>query len=63
MLSEGDGVKECKSERLVIFLSACVERILRLFTNFYLHIQFLIFLQNDHDCKVVEDLNNFEKLL
>ncbi len=33
---------------------ACVEVILRLFTNFYLQRKFLIFLRNDHDCKVVD---------
>ncbi len=36
-----------------IFLSACVEGILQLFTNFYLQRKFLIFLRNDRDCKVV----------
>ncbi len=36
------------------FLSACVEGILRLFTNFYLQRKFLIFLRNNHDCKVVD---------
>jgi hypothetical protein len=39
---------------MVIFLLACIEGILRLFTNFYLHRKFLIFLRNDHDCKVVD---------
>jgi hypothetical protein len=45
---------------MVIFLSVCVEGILRLFTNFYLHRQFLIFLRNNHDCKAV-DLYNARK--
>jgi hypothetical protein len=39
---------------MVIFLSAYVEGILRLFTNFYLQRKFSIFLRNDHDCKVVD---------
>jgi hypothetical protein len=42
---------------MVIFLSACVEGILRLFTIFYLQRKFLIFLRNDHDCKVVVPYN------
>jgi hypothetical protein len=42
---------------MVIFLSVCVEGILRLFTNFYLHREFLIFLRNDCDCKVVDPYN------
>jgi hypothetical protein len=36
------------------FFSACVEGILQLFTNFYLHRKFSIFLQNNCDCKAVE---------
>ncbi len=40
-----------------IFFSASVERILRLFTNFYLQRMFSIFLRNDHDCKVVDPYN------
>ncbi len=44
------------------FLSACVEGILRLFTIFYLHRKFLLFLQNNRDCKAVEAPNIFEKL-
>ncbi len=39
---------------MIIFLSACIEGILRLFTNFYLHRKFWIFLRNDRDCKVVD---------
>ncbi len=39
---------------MVIFLLASVEGILRLFTNFYLQRNFLIFLRNDRDCKVVD---------
>ncbi len=39
---------------MVIFLSACIEGILQLFTNFYLHRKFLILLRNDRDCKAVE---------
>jgi hypothetical protein len=39
---------------MVICLSAWVEGILQLFTNFYLHRKFLIFLRNDCDCKAVE---------
>jgi hypothetical protein len=42
---------------MVIFLSTCIEGILQLFTNFYLHREFLIFLRNDHDCKVVDPYN------
>ncbi len=41
-LREGYRVKECFIERQVIFLSACIEGILQLFTNFYLHRKFLI---------------------
>ncbi len=40
-----------------LFLSACVEGILRLFTNFYLQRKFLIFLRNDRDCKAVDSYN------
>jgi hypothetical protein len=42
---------------MVIFLSACVEGILRLFNNFYLQRKFLIFLRNDRDWKVVDPIN------
>jgi hypothetical protein len=42
---------------MVIFLSACIEGILRLFTNFYLQRKLLIFLRNDPDCKVVDPYN------
>jgi hypothetical protein len=42
---------------MVIFLSASVEEILQLFTNFYLQRKFSIFLRNDHDCKVVDPYN------
>ncbi len=35
------------------FFSACVEGILRFFTNFYIHRKLLIFLRNDNDCKDV----------
>ena len=38
----------------VNFLSACIEGILQLFTNFYLQRKFSIFLRNDRDCKVVD---------
>ncbi len=38
------------------------EGIVRLFTNFYLHSMFSIFVRNDRDCKAVEALNIFEKL-
>ncbi len=44
----------------MIFLSAWVEGILQLFTNFYLHRKFSIFLRNDSDCKDV-DLYNTRK--
>ncbi len=40
-----------------IFLSACIEGILPLFTNFYLQRKFLIFLRNNRDCKVVDPYN------
>ncbi len=53
-LSEGYRVKECLWERTVIFLSACIEGILRLFTNFYMQRNILIFLRNDRDCKYVD---------
>ncbi len=39
------------------FFSACIEGILRLFTNFYLQRKFSIFLRNDHDYKVVDPYN------
>ncbi len=48
---------------MVIFLSACVDGILQLFTNFHLHRKFLIFLWNDHYCKAIEAPIFFEKLL
>jgi hypothetical protein len=44
----------------VIFLSVCVEGILQLFTNFYLHRKLLIFIINNSDCKAV-DLYNTRK--
>ncbi len=40
----------------------CIEGIRQLFTNFYLHKKFSIFLRNNHDCKAVEALNFFEEL-
>jgi hypothetical protein len=43
------------------FFSACVEGILQLFTIFYLHRKFLIFLRNDRDCEAVEAPGFFEK--
>ncbi len=42
---------------MVIFLSAWIEGILWLFTNFYLQRKFLIFLRNNCDCKVVDTYN------
>jgi hypothetical protein len=42
---------------MLIFLSACVERILRLLTNFYLQRKSSIFLRNNRDCKVVDQYN------
>jgi hypothetical protein len=42
---------------MVIFLSACIEGILQLFTNFYLQRKFSIFLRNDRDCKPVDSYN------
>ncbi len=41
----------------MIFLSACVEGILGLFTDFYLQRKLLIFLRKDCDCKVVDPYN------
>ena len=41
----------------VLFLSACIEEILQLLTNFYLQRKFSIFLRNDRDCKVVDPYN------
>jgi hypothetical protein len=41
----------------VIFLSACVEEILGLFTNFHLHKKISIFLRNDRDCNAVDLYN------
>ena len=46
---------------MVIFLSACIEGILRLFTNFYLHRKLSIFLRNDRDCKAVDLYNTRKK--
>ncbi len=57
-LREGYRVKECFTERSEIFLSACVEGILRLFTIFYLHRKFSIFLRNVCDCNQNNDLCN-----
>jgi hypothetical protein len=42
------------------FFSVRVEGILQLFTNFYLHRKFLIFIRNDCDSKA-EDLYNTRK--
>jgi hypothetical protein len=42
---------------MVILLSAWVEGILQLLTNFYLLNKFLIFLRNDPDSKVVDPYN------
>ena len=39
--------------KIVIFLSACVEGILQLFTNFYLHRKVSIYSRKDNDCKDV----------
>ncbi len=46
----------------IFFLPVCIEGIVQLFTYFYLHRKFLVFLRNDHDCKAVEAPNIFEKL-
>jgi hypothetical protein len=35
----------------------CIEGILSLFTNYNLYREFLIYLRNDHDCKVVDPYN------
>jgi hypothetical protein len=43
--------------KIGIFFSACVEGILRLFTIFYLHRKFSIFLRNNRDCKAVDPYN------
>jgi hypothetical protein len=40
--------------KIDIFVSACIEGILQLFTIFYLHRKILIFLTNNHDCEAVE---------
>ena len=40
----------------------CIEGIVQLFTNFYLHRKFSIFLRNNCDYKAVEALDIFEKL-
>ncbi len=53
----GYGVKECLPEMLVIFLSACIERMLQLLTIFYLHRKASIFLRYDCDCKAVDPLH------
>ncbi len=44
-------------EKLSCFEGCCVERILRLFTNFHFHRKVLIFLRNDSDCKDVDLYN------
>ncbi len=40
-----------------MFLSACIEGILWLITNFYLQRKFLVFLRNDCDCRVIDPYN------
>jgi hypothetical protein len=47
---------------MVIFHSVCIEGILQLFTNFYLHRKFFIFLRKDSYCTAVDGLDIFEKL-
>ncbi len=47
-------------EKLSCFEGCCVEGILRLFTNFYMHRKVSIFLRNDSDYKD-EDLYNTRK--
>ncbi len=42
---------------MVISLPACIEGILRLFTNLYLQRKLLIFLRNNRECKVVDPYN------
>jgi hypothetical protein len=42
---------------MVIFLFACIDRILGLFTNFWLYREFMIFLRNNRDCEVVDPYN------
>ncbi len=42
---------------MVIFLSASIEGILRLFTNFYLQRKISIFLRNERDYKVIDPYN------
>jgi hypothetical protein len=59
--------REIWSKRVLIrkignFLSACIEGILQLFSIFYLHRKFSIFLRNNGDCKAVEGLDISEKL-
>ncbi len=49
--------RKCLWEHTVIFLSACIEGILQLFTNVYLQRKLLIFLRNDRECKVVDPYN------
>ncbi len=44
---------------MAIFLITCVEGIIQLFTIFYLHRKFLIFLRNDRNWKVGKGLNIF----
>jgi hypothetical protein len=46
---------------MVIFLSACIEGILQLFTNVSLQRKLSIFLRNYCDCKAVEAPDIFEK--
>ncbi len=42
---------------MVFFFSVCVEGIIQLFTNFYFHREFLIFLRNDRDSKAIYPYN------
>ncbi len=43
---------------MVIFLSACIEGMIWLFTSFYMQRKLSIFLRNDRDCKVVDPYNH-----
>ncbi len=50
-------VKECLTEGMVAFLSAILQEVPQLFTNFYLHRKLSIFLRNNCDCEAVDLLN------
>ena len=61
MAKRGIWSKRVLIRKIGNFFLVCIEGILLLFTIFYLHRKFLIFLRNDSDCKAVEALDIFKK--